>query len=84
MKTLAAAALAMLPLAAPAIAGSPKQSDLEEALRQQQMICAGMMDINARTGNYSGHQLAQCLITLESQRTDYQRLIGASAASLSH
>jgi hypothetical protein len=82
MKLLVTAALTLLTASLPALAASQKQTDLEEALRQQEMICAGMMDINARTGRYSGHQVAQCLIQLESQRTDFQRFIGASAASM--
>lgn len=76
-----AAALVLLALPLPALAGSQNKADLEDALRQQEMLCAGMFDIHARVGGYSGHELAQCLVTLESQRTAYQRFIGASAAS---
>ena len=47
---LVTAAFVLLALPLPALAGSSQKSDLEDALRQQQLLCAGMMDINARTG----------------------------------
>jgi hypothetical protein len=83
MKTVAAAALALLVLPLPALAQSQSRTDLEDALRQTQLICAGMMDIKARTGRgYNGHQLAQCLVNLEAQRSALQRFMGASTAAM--
>jgi hypothetical protein len=73
-----AIAVFALPLSAGAESISQKQANLEEALRQKQLICSGMADINARTGAYSGHQLAQCLVTLEEQRAEYARFMAAN------
>ena len=70
--------LLALPAAAEAQSVSQKQAGLEEALRQRQLICSGMADINARTGTYSDHQLAQCLIALEEQRAEYARFLAAN------
>lgn len=77
---IAAAALLLLsPLSA--VAGSSTQAEMEEALRQQQMICAGMLDVSGRGGGYSGHQLAQCFIALQAQRADYQRFMATTSFS---
>jgi hypothetical protein len=72
---VSAIALLAVPVAAGAQSISQKQADLEEALRQRQLICSGMADVKSRTGTYSDHQLAQCLIKLEEQRTEYTRFM---------
>jgi hypothetical protein len=79
MKSVVVGTIVLMTLPFSAMAGSQTQANLEEALRQQQLICAGMADVAARGGSYSGHQLAQCLVTLETQRADYQRYMAASA-----
>jgi hypothetical protein len=56
-------------------------ADMEEALRQRQMICAGMLDVGGRSAAYSGHQVAQCFVILEAQRAEYQRFKDANAFS---
>ncbi|HZK90929.1 MAG TPA: hypothetical protein VFC56_12350 [Stellaceae bacterium] len=81
MKLGITGAILLLALPLPALAGSQTQADMEEALRQQQLICAGMLDVSARGGGYSGHQFAQCLITLQAQRADYQRFMATTAFS---
>jgi Spy/CpxP family protein refolding chaperone len=78
-----AIAVLALPLSATAQTVSDKQADMEEALRQQQLICSGMVEVSARGGgHYSGHQLAQCLVALQQQRDEYQRFIAANGAKL--
>jgi hypothetical protein len=78
LSIIGAVVVLALPVAAGAESISQKQANLEEALRQRQLICSGMADVNARTGAYSGHQLAQCLVTLEEQRTEYLRFLAAN------
>jgi hypothetical protein len=78
---VAAVVALTLPLSAGAQSIGQKQANMEEALRQQQLICAGMADVNARGGGYTGHQLAQCLVALETQRADYQRFMEATGFS---
>jgi type II secretory pathway pseudopilin PulG len=81
MKSGVIGAVLLLAFALPAVAGSQKQADMEDALRQQQLICSGMLDVAARGGGYTGHQFAQCLVTLEAQKADYQRYMATTAFS---
>ena len=70
-----------IPLAAAAQSPAQKKADLEEALRVQQFICNGIVQVRARGGtDYSDGDLVQCLVLLESQRSEYARFVAGAGA----
>ena len=71
-----------VPLAAAAQSPSPKQADLEDALRVRQFICNGIAQVRARGGSdYSAADLVQCLSQLDVQRTEYQQFVAAASGT---
>jgi hypothetical protein len=75
------ALVVVLPISAMAQSTSQKQANLEDALRVRQLICNGIADVRARGGDYSAHDMTQCVIALEAQRAEYAQFMAVNAVN---